>query len=54
MFIAALFTMATTWKPPKCPPAEEGLKMRYIYVYTIECYSATKKRASKVLKCKTK
>ena len=26
MFIAALFTIAKTWKQPKCPSAEEWLK----------------------------
>ena len=42
MFIAALFTIARTWKQPKCPSAEEWIKkMRYIY--TMEYYSAIKK-----------
>ena len=32
MFIAALFTIARTWKEPKCPPIEEWIqKMWYIY-----------------------
>ena len=26
MFIAALFAMAKTWKPPKCPSTEEWIK----------------------------
>ena len=26
MFIAALFTTAKTWKQPKCPSTEEGIK----------------------------
>ena len=26
MFIAALFTIARTWKKPKCPPREEWIK----------------------------
>ena len=35
MFIAALFTMAKTWKQPKCPSTDEWVKkMWYIYVYT--------------------
>ena len=39
MFIAALFTMAKTWKQPKCPLTEEWIKkMRYLY--TMEYYSA--------------
>ena len=41
MFIAALFAIAKTWKQPKCPLAEEWIKMWYIYA--IECYSAIKK-----------
>ena len=39
--IAALFTTAKTWKPPKSPPMDEWIKqMRYIY--TMEYYSAIK------------
>ena len=41
MFIAALFTIAKTWKQPKCPSTDEWIKMWYIY--TIEYYSAIKK-----------
>ena len=41
MFIAALFTIAKTWKQPKCPLTDEWIKMWYIY--TMEYYSATKK-----------
>ena len=40
MFIAALFTIAETWKQPKCPSADEWIKMWYIY--TMEYYSAIK------------
>ena len=29
MFIAALFTLARTWKQPKCPSTDEWTKMRY-------------------------
>ena len=31
MFIVALFTIAKMWKQPKCPSAEEEIKMWYIY-----------------------
>ena len=41
MFIAALFTIAKTWKQPKCPLTDEWIKMSYIY--TVEYYSAIKK-----------
>ena len=44
MFIAALFTIAKTWKQPKCPSTDESIqKMWYIYIYTMEYYSAIKK-----------
>ena len=39
--IAALFTIAKTWKQPTCPSNDEWIKMWYIY--TIEYYSAIKK-----------
>ena len=29
MFIAALFTIASTWKQPKCPSTEEWIKIRH-------------------------
>ena len=44
VFIAALYTMAKTWKQPKRPSTEEWIKkMRYIF--TIEYYSDIKKNA---------
>jgi len=42
MFTAASFTTAKTWKQPKCPSTEEGIKKMW-YIYTIEYYSAIKK-----------
>ena len=34
VFIALLFTIAKTWKQPKCPSADEWIKkMWYIYIY---------------------
>uniref|UniRef100_A0A8W4FEX0 Protein phosphatase, Mg2+/Mn2+ dependent 1L n=1 Tax=Sus scrofa TaxID=9823 RepID=A0A8W4FEX0_PIG len=42
MFIAALFTIAKTWKQPRCPSTEEWIQKRW-YRYTMEYYSAIKK-----------
>ena len=36
MFRAAQFTIAKTWKQPKCPSTDEWIKMWY--VYTVEYY----------------
>ena len=43
MFIAALFTIAKTWKQPKGTLTDEWIK-RMWYIYTMECYSAIKKK----------
>ena len=42
MSIAALFTIAKTWKQPKCPLTDEWIKKMW-YIYTMEYYSAIKK-----------
>ena len=42
MFIAALFTIAKTWKQPKWPSKDEWIKKMW-YIYTMEYYSAIKK-----------
>ena len=42
MFIAAIFTIAKTWKQPRCPLAEEQI-MKTWYICTMEYYSAIKK-----------
>ena len=42
MFIEALFTIARTWKQPKCPSTEEWIKKMW-YIDTMEYYSAIKK-----------
>ena len=42
MFTAALFTIARTWKQPKCPSTEEWIKKMW-YIYTMEYYSAIKR-----------
>ena len=44
MFIAALFTIARTWKQPRCPSADEWLRKLW-YIYTMQYYSAIKKNA---------
>ena len=41
MFIAALFTIARTWKQPKCPSTDEWIKKMW-HIYTMEYYSAIK------------
>ena len=42
MLIAALFTIARTWKQPRCPSADEWIRKLW---YTMESYSAIKKSA---------
>ena len=39
VFIAALFTIAKTWKQPKCPMTGEWVEKMW-YIYTMEYYSA--------------
>ena len=41
VFIAALFTIARTWKQPRCPLIDEWIKKLW-YIYTKEYYSAIK------------
>ena len=43
-FIAALFTIARTWKQLKRPLADEWMRKLW-YIYTMEYYSAIKKNA---------
>ena len=42
MFIAALFTIARTWKQPKCPSTDDWIRKMW-YIDTMEYYSAIKK-----------
>ena len=42
MFIAALFTIARTWKQSKCPSTDDWIRKKW-YIYTMEYYSAIKK-----------
>ena len=44
MFFAALYTIARTWKQPRCPSADEWIRKLW-YIYTMEYYSAIKKKA---------
>ena len=43
MIIAALCTIAKTWKQPKCPLTDEWIKKMW-YICTMEYYSAIKKK----------
>ena len=45
MFIAALFTIAITWKLPTCPSTEEW-KQKMWYIYTMQYYSVIKKEGN--------
>ena len=45
VFIAALFTIAKSWKQPKCPCIDEWIKKMW-YICTVEYYSAIKKNKS--------
>ena len=42
MFIAAVFTIARTWKQPKCPSLDEWIKKMW-HIYTMEYYLAIKR-----------
>ena len=42
MFIAALFTIAKTWKQPKCPLTDDWSRKMW-FIYTMEYHSAIKK-----------
>ena len=44
LFIAALFTIARTWKQPRCPSTDEWIRKLW-YIYTVEYYSAIKRNA---------
>ena len=48
VFIAALFTIAGTWKQPRCLLADEWIRKLW-YIYTMEYYSAIKNTFESVL-----
>ena len=43
MFTGALYTIAETWKQPKCSLTEEHIKKMW-YIYMMEYYSAIKSK----------
>ena len=44
LFTEALFTIARTWKKPRCPSTDKWIKKLW-YIYTMEYYSAIKRKA---------
>ena len=44
VFITVLFTIARTWKQPRCPSGHEWIRKLW-YVYIMKHYSAIKKNA---------
>ena len=42
IFIASLFTIARTWKQPRCPSTDEWIKKLW-YIYRMEYYSVIKR-----------
>ena len=42
MFTEALFTIAKTWKQPKCPLTDDWIRKKW-YIYTMKYYSAIKR-----------
>ena len=45
LFIAALFTIARTWKQPGCPSTDEWIKKLW-YIYTMEYHLAIERNTS--------
>ena len=47
MFTASLFTIARSWKQPKCPLTDQWIKKMW-YIYTVEYYSAIKRNETEL------
>ena len=47
MFIAALFTIARTWKQPKCLSTDESIK-KMLHIYTMEYYLTIKRNETEL------
>ena len=48
MFTAVLFTIAKTWKQPKCPLTVDWIRKMW-YIYTMEYYSVIKKEQNNAM-----
>ena len=48
VFTEALFTIARTWKQPKCPSTDEWIKKMW-HIYTMEYYSSHKEKRNWVI-----
>ena len=46
MFMTALFTIARTWKQPRCPLADKWIRKLW-YICTMKYYSVIKKNSFK-------
>ena len=46
IFLAAIFSVARTWKQPRCPSVDEWIKKLW-YIYTTGYYSAIKRNTFK-------
>ena len=45
MFVAALFTIATMWRQPKCPSVKEWIKKKQLwFIYTTEYCAALRRK----------
>ena len=51
MFIAALFTIARTWKQPRCPSADKWIrKLIHIHIHIHCVYTYTQQNITQLLK----